>query len=138
MINRLIIQGRLTKEPDLKQTQSGISKLLFTVAWSEKYRDVETKCFLLCQAWRQTAEFIANYFGKGQEINLEGHMVTEDWNGEQVTFCTIDKAHFCGSRANRTPEQEKPLQPVQQQPAQTDSDGFMDIPDGIDDELPFH
>lgn len=131
MINKVIIQGRLTKDPDLKQTQSGISKLLFTVAWSEKYKDVETKCFLFCEAWRQTAEFISNYFRKGDEINLEGHMVTEEWKeGESVTLCVIDKAHFCGSKAKRTQEEEKP------QP-QTDSEGFMDIPDNADEELPF-
>lgn len=130
MVNRVIIQGRLTKDPELKQTQSGISKLLFTVAWSEKYKEVETKCFLLCEAWRQTAEFISNYFRKGQEINLEGHMVTEDWNGEQVTFCTIDKAHFCGSKADNAPKQEDKPQPS--------PDEFMSLPDGADEELPFH
>lgn len=130
MVNRVIIQGRLTKDPELKQTQSGISKLLFTVAWSEKYKEVETKCFLLCEAWRQTAEFISNYFRKGQEINLEGHMVTEDWNGEQVTFCTIDKAHFCGSKADNSQKQEDKPAPS--------PDEFMSLPDGADEELPFH
>lgn len=128
MLNKVLIQGRLTKDPELKQTQSGVSKLLFTVAWSEKYKEVENKCFLLCEAWRQTAEFINNYFVKGQEIAIDGHMVTEDWNGTQVTFCTVDKAHFCGSKADRQQVQE-------QKPA---SDDFMDLPDGDLDELPFH
>ena len=129
MLNKVLIQGRLTKDPELKQTQSGISKLLFTVAWSEKYKEVETKCFLLCEAWRQKAEFISNYFRKGQEIIIEGHMVTEDWNGEQVTFCSIDNANFCGSKSGNAPKQEeKP---------KTDENGFMDIPDGADEELPF-
>lgn len=131
MLNKLLIQGRLTKDPELKQTQSGISKLLFTVAWSEKYKEVETKCFLLCEAWRQNAEFINNYFRKGDQIIIEGHMVTEDWNNEQVTFCTVDKANFCGSKADRRQEQEKP-QPV------TDAAGFMDLPEGDQEELPFH
>lgn len=130
MVNKVIIQGRLTKDPELKQTQSGISKLLFTVAWSEKYKEVETKCFLLCEAWRHNAEFINNYFRKGQEINLEGHMVTEDWNGEQVTFCVIDKPHFCGSKSVNAPAQEEKPKPS--------PDEFMDLPDGVDDELPFH
>lgn len=130
MLNKVLIQGRLTKYPELKQTQSGISKLLFTVAWSEKYKEVETKCFLLCEAWRQTAEFISNYFSKGQEIIIEGHMVTEDWNGEQVTLCAIDKAHFCGSKSDNAPKQEeKPKQAP---------DEFIDVPDGVDEELPFH
>ncbi|MBQ1532686.1 MAG: single-stranded DNA-binding protein [Solobacterium sp.] len=130
MLNKVLIQGRLTKEPELKQTQSGISKLIFTVAWSEKYKEVETKCFLLCEAWRQTAEFISNYFRKGQEINLEGHMVTEDWNGEQVTFCTIDKAHFCGSKSDNAPKQGGQPKP--------EPDDFMSLPEGAEEELPFH
>ena len=77
MINKVLIQGRLTKEPELKQTQSGVPVLLFTVAWSEKYKETETKCFLLCKAWRTTAEFINKYFHKGQEIGIDGRMVTE-------------------------------------------------------------
>ena len=130
MLNKVLIQGRLTKNPELKQTQSGISKLLFTVAWSEKYKEVETKCFLLCEAWRQKAEFISNYFSKGQEIIIEGRMVTEDWNGEQVTLCTIDNAHFCGSKSDNAPKQEEKPKPA--------PDEFMDVPDGVDEELPFH
>lgn len=77
MVNEVIYQGRLTKDPELKSTQSGISTLLFNVAWSNKYKDVETKCFLLCRAWRQTAEFISTYFKKGQEIIIVGHLETQ-------------------------------------------------------------
>lgn len=127
MLNKIEIQGRLTKDPELKQTQSGVPKLLFTVAWSEKYKEVETKCFLLCEAWRQTAEFISRFFRKGQEILLEGHMVTEEWKEkEQVTFCVIDKAHFCGPKASAPA-------------AETDqgSTDFMAVPEGEMEELPF-
>lgn len=128
MVNKIVFQGRLTKEPELRKTQSDVSMLLFTVAWSEKYKEVETKCFLLCKAWRYTAEFIANYFSKGQEICIEGRMASEEWKeGESVLVCQVDRAHFCGSKANRVPE-EKP---------KTDENGFMDIPDGADEELPF-
>lgn len=130
MLNKVLIQGRLTKDPELKKTQSDISMLLFTVAWSEKYKEVETKCFLLCKAWRQTADFINTYFRKGQEIALEGHMVTEGWkDNEKVTLCLVDKAHFCGSKLNSTPEPEPE--------PKTDKDGFMTVPDDIDEELPF-
>lgn len=131
MVNKLILQGRLTKDPELKTTQSGVSMLLFTVAWSDKYKEVETKCFLLCKAWRQTAEFISRYFAKGKEIVLEGHMVTEDWpDDKKVTLCMVEKAHFCGSSSGSgTPAPT---------PAKAD-DGFMNIPDAVDDEeLPFN
>ena len=124
MINKVVIQGRLTKDPELRQTQSGVSVLLFTVAWSEKYKEVETKCFLLCKAWRTSAEFIAKYFHKGQEIVIDGRMVTEEWKeNESVTLCLVDHAHFCGPKS--TGERPK------------SDDDFMAIPDGLEEELPF-
>lgn len=126
MVNKTIIQGRLTRDPEVKKTQSGISRLLFKIAWSEKYKETETRCFLLCEAWRQTADFIGNYFRKGQEIIIEGHMVTENWGDNETTFCQVDRANFCGSKA--TASQEAPA---------ADKDGFVDVPEGIDEELPF-
>ena len=59
MINRICYQGRLVKDPEIKVSQNNISKLEFTIAWSEKYKETETKCFLRCIAWRGTAEFIS-------------------------------------------------------------------------------
>ena len=104
MVNKMILQGRLTAHPELRQTQSGISFIEFTVAWSEKYNEIETKCFLRCKAWRSTAEFISKYFIKGQEIAVEGKIVTEEWekDGQKQsrTICDIDKVHFCGSKTS--------------------------------------
>ena len=102
MANILTYHGRLVRDPELKKTQSGVSYLEITVAWSEKYKENETKCFLLCKAWRHTADFISNYFHKGQEIIIIGHMVTESWQDDarqtqSRTICVIDKAKFCGS-----------------------------------------
>lgn len=128
MVNEVIYQGRLTKDPELKSTQSGISTLLFNVAWSNKYKDVETKCFLLCRAWRQTAEFISTYFKKGQEIIIVGHLETQKWDDDkEVTLCMVDRAHFAGSKATTIRDDDTKPQP----------DEFMDIPDNVDEELPF-
>lgn len=135
MVNKLIYQGRLTADPELKRTQSDVPNLEFTIAWSEKYKEAETKCFLRCKAWRNTAEFISNYFKKGQEIIIEGRMVTEQWeDGEEKksrTICVIDKAHFCGSKADSTPSGVSHASTI------PGTDGFENIPDGIDEELPF-
>lgn len=130
MLNKVLIQGRLTKDPELKQTQSGVPMMIFTVAWSEKYKEIESRCFLLCKAWRQTAEFISKYFRKGQEIALEGHMVTEEWKeGENVTVCLVDKAHFCGSKGgDNNRKEERP---------HVDPDEFVNVPEGLEEELPF-
>ena len=62
MLNRTILQGRLCADPEMRRTQSGVAVCSFRVAWSEKYKDHETKLFLSCVAWRTTAEMICKYF----------------------------------------------------------------------------
>lgn len=102
MFNKMILQGRLTADPELKTTTSGVSVCEFTVAWSEKYKEIETKCFLRCKAWRGTADFLCKYFVKGQEIIVDGKMQTEEWekDGEKKsrTILSVDQIHFCGSK----------------------------------------
>lgn len=133
MINKMILQGRLTADIELRRTQSDVANTEFTIAWSEKYKEVKTRCFMRCKAWRQTAEFLDKYFRKGQEILIEGHMVTEEWekDGDKKsrTICLIDKVNFCGSKSNNGSN----ISP------KTDVDGFVNIPDDVeDDELPFN
>lgn len=133
MINKMILQGRLTADIELRRTQSDVANTEFTIAWSEKYKEVETRCFMRCKAWRQTAEFLDKYFRKGQEILIEGHMVTEEWekDGDKKsrTICLIDKVNFCGSKSNNGSNISQ----------KTDVDGFVNIPDDVeDDELPFN
>ena len=103
MLNKLLYQGRLVADPEVKQTQSGVPYLEITIAWSEKYKETETNCFMRCKAWRNTAEFIGKWFRKGQEILIEGHMVTETWekDGQKQsrTICNVEKANFCGPAA---------------------------------------
>lgn len=110
----------------------------FTVAWSEKYKETETKCFLRCKAWRSTAEFLNKYFRKGQEIVVVGHMVTEQWESEggkkSRTICQVDKVNFCGKKEDGG-NHGNTQGPASQAPG---DDGFMNIPEGIiDEELPF-
>ena len=136
MVNKLIYQGRLVADPELKRTQSDVPNMEFTIAWSEKYKEAETKCFLRCKAWRNTAEFISKYFKKGQEIIIEGRMVTEQWedSGEKKsrTICVVDAANFCGNKTDSTSSNDNTPKPI------PNSDGFMNIPDRIDEELPFN
>lgn len=131
MLNKVVLQGRMVRDPEVKQTQSGFSVSEFTVAWSEKVKEVETKCFLRVKAWRQTADFIGKYFKKGQEILVEGHLVTEEWekDGQKQsrTICVADKIHFCGSKGSGATAAT----------TEADADGFMNIPDNEAEELPF-
>jgi single-strand DNA-binding protein len=103
MVNHAIIQGRLCAEPELRTTQSGVSVCSFRIAWSEKYKETETKLFLSCTAWRGNGEFVNKYFHKGQEIIVEGKLSTRDWedkegNKRSTIELTVDKPHFCGPK----------------------------------------
>ncbi len=132
MINALVFQGRLTADVELKKTQSGISHTEFTIAWSERYKEIETKCFLRCKAWRQTAEFIAKYFAKGAQILIEGRMVTEEWeneNGKQSRIiCEVEKVHFCGGKSENLQDSASGAAPAATAP---------NVEVVSDDDLPF-
>ena len=142
-INKSIIGGRLTADPELKQTASGISACSFTVAVNRRYsKDGQQEAdFITCQAWRQTAEFICKYFKKGSSICIAGSIQTRSWtdnNGQKryATDVVADEAYFVdgkndaeqqGAAAPTTymPDAYKP----QQEPK------FEPIPDG--EGLPF-
>lgn len=115
MLNRTILQGRMVADPELKKTQSGVSSLTFTVAWSRKIKEVETKCFLRCKAWRERAEMISRYFVKGQEIIVEGTLETETWetkDGQKRSdiVLAVSDAHFCGKKeANACSNTSEPI-----------------------------
>lgn len=127
MLNKIEYQGRLTKDIELKRTSSDIAYCEFTIAWSEKYKEAETKCFLRCKAWRNTAEMLNNYFQKGKEILIEGHMITEEWEkgGQKQSrnICQIDRVHFCGKKDDGG--------------SVTAPDEFANVPEG-DTDLPFN
>lgn len=108
-MNKVIITGRLTADPELRQTQSGIASCRFTVAVDRKFADKETgerqADFITCVAWRQTAEFLSKYFNKGKMICVEGNLRTgsyQDKNHEDVTHYTtdvyVDNVEFCGGK----------------------------------------
>ena len=132
MVNKLILQGRLVADPELRQTTSGTHVCNFRVAWSEKYKETETKLFLSCTAWRGTGEMIAKHFSKGKEIILEGKLSTRsytDKNGQdrQTTELTVEHAHFAGSKGDGGSASYQP---------NVSGAGFTEM-DGDDGELPF-
>lgn len=105
MINHLTLQGRLTRDPELRQTAGGVPVCSFTVAWSEKHkdRDQETRLFMPCTAWRATGEMISRNFSKGREIAVEGRLSTREWTDNEggkrsVIELTVDRVHFCGPK----------------------------------------
>jgi single-strand DNA-binding protein len=103
MLNYMVLQGRLTRDPELRNTQSGTPVCSFTVAWSEKYKETETKLFLNCTAWRGTGEMVSKYFSKGKEIIVEGKLDTHEWTDKDgskrsTNEMVVDRVHFCGPK----------------------------------------
>lgn len=89
MINRVVLVGRITKDPELRKTQSGLSTVSFTVACNRRVsKDQEQQAdFINCVAWRQTADYMANYVKKGALLGVEGRIQTrnyEDQSGKRV------------------------------------------------------
>lgn len=110
-MNKVILVGRLTADPELRQTQSGIASCRFTVAVDRKFADKNTgekqSDFITCVAWRQTAEFVSRYFNRGKMIALEGSLRTgkyQDKNHEDVTHYTtevyVDNVEFVGGKGD--------------------------------------
>lgn len=83
MLNHIVIMGRLTRDPELRRTQSGIAVTTISVAVDRDYqsRDAQEKQtdFIDVVAWRQTAEFISKYFAKGRMIVVEGSLQSRKW-----------------------------------------------------------
>lgn len=107
-VNKTIIQGRLVRDPELRRTQSGTAVASFTVAWSEKHKETERKLFLPCVAWKNSAEFVANYFSKGSEIVVEGSLTSRQWqdkngNNRETVELVVDRLHFCGPKRDSQP-----------------------------------
>lgn len=101
-MNNIVIKGRLTADPEMRKTANGVPVVNFTVAVDRTFNRDETD-FFRCTAWRSTAEFVNEYFKKGQEILLSGEMrcdVWEDDDGEKHSAWTLQASNveFCGSK----------------------------------------
>ena len=109
-LNKAILVGRLTADPELKSTQGGVSVTSFTVAVNRPYSKdgQQTADFISVVAWRQSAEFITKHFHKGNSICLIGSIQTrsyDDQNGVKryVTEVVCDEARFVDSKADSAP-----------------------------------
>ena len=109
-LNKVVLAGRLTAEPELKQTQSGISVLSFSIAVNRRYvksndgqQAQQQTDFINLVAWRQTAEFISRFFHKGSSICVTGSIQVRPWQDQQgqkryTTEVVVDEAMFVDSK----------------------------------------
>ncbi|MBR5923373.1 MAG: single-stranded DNA-binding protein [Clostridia bacterium] len=141
MFNLVVLTGRLTADPELKTTNTGISVTSFSIAVNRRYRaGEETQTdFINIVAWRQTAEFITKYFKKGNMIGIEGSIQTRkyvDKNGNNRTVFEVvaSNAQFVESKKDSAPsaggEDAASF-------SNADSSDFTEIDTGMDDDIPF-
>lgn len=119
-INKVVLGGRLTADVELKQTTSGVAVCSFTIAVNRKYQaeGQQQTDFINCVAWRNTAEFISKYFGKGSSICVAGAIQVRTWtdqnnNKRYATEIIVDDAYFVDSKSdnNNAPQYNTPSTP---------------------------
>ena len=144
----MILVGRLTKDPELRSTASGIPVCSFTMACDRRFvnQGEERKAdFINCIAWQKSAESIAQYFKKGHRIALEGSIQTRSWTDNEgknrySTEVVVEQWEFAQSKSEggavgqAVPGAAHFPNSTPTEPLDGDLDGFMPIED---DELPF-
>ncbi len=103
-LNKVILGGRITADPELKQTPQGVSVTSFSIAVNRRGKDAQTD-FINCVAWRQTADFICRFFKKGSSICISGSVQTRTWNDQQnnkryATEIVADEAYFVDAKSD--------------------------------------
>ena len=141
-MNKAILVGRLTRDPELRTTGSGVSVCSFTIAINRRFKNAEggyDADFINCVAWRQQAEFVAKYFTKGRMIGLCGSIQTRNYDKDgqkvYVTEVVADEVSFVEGKG----QGDSPVQTTPSNNTNTASfgadDGFIPMP--ADDDLPF-
>lgn len=134
-MNRVILMGRLTRDPEVRYTAGEEAKAIarYTLAIDRRFkREGEaTADFINCVAFGRQAEFAEKYFRQGIKILVTGRIQTGSYTNKEgrkvyTTDIVVEEQEF----AEKKTEESKPA-------AETDPDGFMNIPDGIDEDLPF-
>lgn len=145
-MNKVILMGRLTRDPVIKYTgvntdQTCIAR--YTLAVDRRGRKEEgqqSADYISCVAFGKNGEFAEKYLKQGTKMAITGHIQTGSYtnrDGQKVytTDVVVEEQEFAESK--KAAEENGSNKPEQAQGAKTDEDGFMNIPDGVDEELPF-
>ena len=124
-MNSVILKGRLTADIEVKQTQSGVTVAKFSVAVDRDFSKEKEVDFIPCTAWRQTAEFLGKYFRKGQEVLLNGRLLTnkftdKDGNNRTSYDVMVEKVEFCGSKTNNGGGEQSGFTPIAEEAVSDD------------------
>ena len=150
-LNKVVLAGRITADPELKQTPSGVSVVRFTLAVNRRFsrnndQGEQQTDFITMVAWRQTAEFISKYFRKGSALCVTGSIQTRSWTDQQGqkrygTDVVVDEAMFVDSRSESAGAQGTSYVPdsynatPSYSSAQSAAPNFEEL--NTDDDLPF-
>lgn len=139
-MNKVILIGRLTRDPEVKTTQSQITVCAFTIAVDRKFKTAggeRQSDFISCVAWRQQAEFLGRYFQKGSRVAIVGNIQSRTYDDSQgkkvyVTEVVVEKVEFVDSKGEATTKTASANPP----PAPAVDSGFYPTMDD-DTTLPF-
>jgi single-strand DNA-binding protein len=145
-MNKVILMGRLTRDPEVRYSQgeNATAVARFTLAVDRRFRrDDASTDFIGCVAFGRNAEFIEKYFRQGTKALITGRIQTGSYtnrDGQKVytTDVVVEDQEFAESK-NASGANDAGFAPMSRpQPSAAIGDGFMNIPDGIDEELPFN
>ena len=140
MLNRIIVMGRMTRDPELRRTNSGTAVASFSLAVDRDFKsqsgEKETD-FIDVVAWRNTAEFVSKYFSKGRMAVVEGRLQLRDWtdrdgNKRRSAEVVVEQMYFGDSKRDEGSTQATRYQPSVTEP----EDEFAEL-EGDDGDLPF-
>ena len=153
-MNKVILMGRLTRDAEVRYSQGENSTAIarFSLAVDRRFRrdgDEQTADFINCVAFGRQGEFAEKYFRKGTKVLITGRIQTGSYTnreGQKVytTEVVVEDQEFAESKASSDsyaashPRTEAAPAPSMPSPSAASADGFMNIPDGIDEELPFN
>ena len=149
MLNKIILMGRLTRDPELRRTQSGTAVASFTLAVDRDFKNKETgeksTDFIDIVAWRQTGEFVSKYFTKGRMAVVEGRLQLRDWtdrdgNKRRSAEVVADNVYFGDSKrdgeSTGSTYAHRSSAPASDYASAPQEDRFSDLSDD-ESELPF-
>lgn len=146
-MNKVILMGRLTRDPEVRYSQGDQSTAIarYTIAVDRRFKrdgDQQTADFISCVAFGRAGEFAEKYFRKGTKIAITGRIQTGSYtnkDGQKVytTDVVVEEQEFAESK-NASGENAGFVPADRPSPSSAAGDGFMNIPDGIDEELPFN
>lgn len=137
-MNLVVLKGRLTRDPEIRYStgENATATARFSLAINRKFKNKEGNYdadFISCVSFGKTAEFIEKYLHKGDETVITGRIQTGSYTNKDgvkvyTTDVVVEEVEFCGSKSNGSSKSD----------ATPTNNDFMNIPDGVEDELPFN